>query len=312
MSGRTVASAILLLVAGNLLAISSDVVVKGLGPDVPVFQFVFMRSLASLLLMLPFLGQLDRKRLFQGFRIHLARAHLSLLGISCMVIALNALPLATANALFYAAPLLVLVLSVGLFSERMTWQSLLAVTSGFAGILVILRPVVIDWRALSAFGVATALAVSAVLVRKLPRGQPMIQTLFVTYILILPGSLLLALWRNEVWHWHLMIDALASSFFILGYNMTVLRAYRTVDANQVTSAEYTGLVWAVLAGWAFFGEMPGPWFFVGTAMIVLPLILVGLRARNRARKEPESAVSPPLPNRPLSPSPSPSSTGPGH
>ncbi len=308
MTGRTVASAIFLLVAGNLLAIASDVVVKGLGPQVPVFQFVFMRSLASLALMAPFLGQLDRRRLSEGFRIHLIRAHLALLGIGCMVIALNALPLATANALFYAAPLLVLLLSVGFFRERMTWQSLLAVISGFAGILVILRPVVVDWRALSAFGVAIALAVSAVLVRKLPRGQPMIQTLFVTYVLILPGSLILALLRGEVWQWHLMLDAFASSFFILGYNMTVLRAYRSVDANQVTSAEYTGLVWAVLAGWAFFGEMPGIWFFAGTAMIVIPLFLVGFKARTGHGKDQPPTVSQSNPNQPLSPSPSPSGT----
>ena len=284
MSGRTLVSAILLLVLGNLLAIASDVVVKGLGSQVPVFQFVFMRSLASLILMAPFLRKIDRRHLFEGFRVHLLRAHLALFGIGCMVIALHALPLATANALFYAAPLLVLVISVGFFRERLTWQSLLAVVSGFAGILVILRPLVVDWRCLSAFGVAITLALSAVLVRKLPKKQSSIHTLVVTYILVLPGSLILALLEGGPWHWKLMLQAGASSFFILGYNMTVLRAYRHVDANQVTSAEYTGLIWAVLAGWLVFGEMPDLWFFLGTAMIVLPLILVGVGSRHNRRR----------------------------
>lgn len=283
MSGRTLISAILLLVLGNLLAIASDVVVKGLGSQVPVFQFVFMRSLASLILMAPFVRKIDRRHLFQGFRVHVLRAHLALFGIGCMVIALHALPLATANALFYAAPLLVLVISVGFFRERLTWQSLLAVVSGFAGILVILRPLVVDWRSLSAFAVAISLAVSAVLVRKLPQGQSTIHTLVVTYILVLPGSLILALVEGGPWHWHLMFQAGASSFFILGYNMTVLRAYRHVDANQVTSAEYTGLIWAVLAGWLVFDEMPDFWFFIGTSMIVLPLILVGIGSRHKRR-----------------------------
>lgn len=44
--------------------------------------------------------------------------------------ALSSLPLATANAIFYAAPLLVMVLSVVFFRERLTGLSLLAVISG--------------------------------------------------------------------------------------------------------------------------------------------------------------------------------------
>ncbi|MDX1801295.1 MAG: DMT family transporter, partial [Marinobacter sp.] len=61
--------------------------------------------------------------------------------------------------------------------------------------------------------------------------------------------------------------------------MTVLLAYQQVDANQVTSAEYTGLIWAVLIGWIGFNEMPDLWFAVGSVMIVGPLVMLGLRHR---------------------------------
>jgi len=80
------------------------------------------------------------------------------------------------------------------------------------------------------------------------------------------------------------LAALGSELFILGYNITVLLAYRQVDACQVTSAEYTGLIWAVLIGWIGFNEMPDLWFAVGSAMIVVPLILVGLRSRQRSHQ----------------------------
>jgi len=81
-----------------------------------------------------------------------------------------------------------------------------------------------------------------------------------------------------------LISAGGSAVFILGYNITVLLAYKQVDANQVTSAEYTGLIWAVLIGWIGFNEMPDLWFAVGSAMIVVPLILVGLRSRDRSHR----------------------------
>jgi drug/metabolite transporter (DMT)-like permease len=86
------------------------------------------------------------------------------------------------------------------------------------------------------------------------------------------------------WHPEILFTAAASAFFILGYSITVLLAYRQVDANQVTSAEYTGLIWAVLIGWIGFNEMPNLWFAVGSAMIVVPPILVGLGSRQRSHR----------------------------
>lgn len=282
MSGRTVNSAILLLILGNALAIGSDVVIKLLSTEAPVFQFVFMRSVCIVLLLLPLWRQVDFLALFAGGKLHLLRAHISLLGVVFMVVALGNLPLATANALFYAAPLLVVLLSVVLFRERMTLLSLAAVISGFVGILVILRPVEIGWAALSALAAAAALAINAVLVRKLPLRQSMVHALLLNSVLVLPAAGGMALFEKAEWDWSLMLYAGGSSSLILGYNMAVLLAYRHVAANQVTSAEYTGLLWAVAIGWLWFGEVPDFWLLAGALLVVVPLILLGVRHRRTA------------------------------
>jgi len=86
------------------------------------------------------------------------------------------------------------------------------------------------------------------------------------------------------WNAGMLVSAAGSALLILGYNITVLLAYRQVDANQVTSAEYTGLIWAVGIGWIWFGEVPDVWFAVGSAMIVVPLIMLGLRSRQRSHR----------------------------
>lgn len=283
MSGRTLNSAILLLVIGNFLAIISDSIIKWQGGDVPIFQFVFIRVLCTIVLLLPFWRMIDRGRLFQGSRVHLLRAHVGLGGILCMIVALNTLPLATANAVFYAAPVLVMVFGVWVFGERLSWLSLLAVLSGFLGIMVILRPVAMSWEALSALGLAAALAINALLVRKLPAGQSMVHTLMLTHVYALPATLLLTLGEGAPFDPSLLLTAMGSSLFILGYNMTVLLAYRHVAANQVTSAEYTGLIWAMLIGGFWFGEIPDLWFFLGSAMIVTPILLQSLAEHRRTR-----------------------------
>ena len=177
-----------------------------------------------------------------------------------------------------------MVLSVFLFREKLTPLSVTAVFSGFAGIVLILRPVEFNWAAVAALGSAFALAINAVLVRKLPKQQSTVHKLFLNYLLILPAAGALAWWEGAQWDSGILIGALGSALFILGYNITVLLAYKQVDANQVTSAEYTGLIWAVLIGWIGFNEMPDLWFAVGSAMIVVPLILVGLRSRDRTHR----------------------------
>lgn len=282
MSGKTVNSAILLLVIGNALALLSDLFIKLLEPGAPVFQFAFLRGLLTLGLLLPFWPQFDHSRLFQGFKMHLLRAHIHLAGVICMVIALVSLPLATANAIFYAAPIMVMLLSVLLFREHLTPLSLVAVVSGFAGIIVILRPLELGWGAVAAIAAAATLAINAVLVRKLPKGQPTVHKLFLNYLLILPASFVLMLVEGAAWDPAILVSAAGSAVFILGYNITVLLAYRQVAANQVTSAEYTGLIWAVLIGWVGFGEVPDLWFFLGSVLIMGPLLLIGLRNRRPA------------------------------
>lgn len=138
-----------------------------------------------------------------------------------------------------------------------------AVFSGFAGIVVILRPVEFNWTAIAALATALTLAINAIMVRKLPKEQTTVHKLLLNYLLISAGG---------------------SAFFILDYNITVLLAYKQVDANQVTSAEYTGLIWAVGIGWIWFSEVPDLWFLAGSTMIVIPLILVGLGSRQRSHR----------------------------
>ena len=279
MSGKTINSAILLLIIGNAMALLSDVFIKLLEPGAPVFQFAFLRSVLTLFMLLPMAGKLNRKHLFAGFKIHLVRAHIHLAGILCLVVALGNLPLATANAVFYAAPILVMVLAAVIFHEKLTPLSVTAVFSGFLGIVLILRPVEFNWAAVAALAAAFALAINAVMVRQLPKEQTTVHKLILNYVLILPAAGALAWWEGASWDSAMLISASGSAFFILGYNITILLAYQQVAANQVTSAEYTGLIWAVAIGWIGFGEVPDLWFLAGSAMIVLPLLAIGLKHR---------------------------------
>ena len=286
-------SAILLLVAGNFMAIIADVLVKIMGPEAPVFQHIFVRTLVILALLGCLSRQFDWQTPLAGFRFHLLRAIFNFIGMSAIITALTLLPLATANAVFYLAPILVMILAVLMFGERLTLWSVLAVVSGFVGVVVILRPVELGWGALAALTGAFALAINAVLVRKLPAHQSTAHKLMMSNLLALPFIAALFVYEFFIhdtgWHSGAVWTALGSSLFVMAYSISVLKAYKTVDASQVTSAEYTGLIWAALIGWIWFAETPDIWFLTGSALIVVPLILLS-RDQNRRRQLAVTAI----------------------
>lgn len=272
MKVSSVSVAMGLLVIGNIVAVFSDALIKTVGNDVAVFQFVFFRQLSAVLILIPFCWNSKTESLVAGLKWHAVRAHIWLLGAIFMIFAISSMPLATANAIFYAAPLIMLPLATLLFKEQLSKPSIMAAIMGFIGVLVIIRPDQFDWAAISALIVAVTLAVNNLLIRKIPRSQTVAQTLLLTNLTGIPASFALALWEGKPWDWSAFGTAAVSSMFIMIYAATCVVAYRAVDSNKIASAEYSGLIGAVVVGIAFFGEMPDAFMLIGTLMIIIPII----------------------------------------
>ncbi|MFA0227225.1 DMT family transporter [Vibrio splendidus] len=281
MPSMSVGMAMSLLIVGNLIAVFSDALIKTLGEDIAVFQFVFFRQLTAVLILLPFCFGVSNKSFTDGLKWHALRAHIWLLGAIFMVFAINAMPLATANAIFYAAPLMMLPLALVFFKEQLNRYSVAAGIFGFMGVLVIIRPTEIDWAAIAALIVALTIASNNLLIRKLPKHQTVAQTLLLTNLAGVPASLGLAIWEGREWDWSPLITAAGSSGFILIYAAICVVTYRSAESNKIASAEYSGLLGAVGIGLVWFGEMPDIAMAIGTAMIILPLIWL---ARNEKKQ----------------------------
>ena len=266
-------AAILLLVFGNLLAALSDVAVKLVGGEVATFQYVFIRQLLSTLVILPlWLLQPASKRQLEKVALNTFRAHLIIVGSGCMVVAISHLTLATANAVFYAAPLIMLPLSVLLLGERPHVKTVLATGLGFVGVLVVLRPDEFHWAAFFALGTSITLALFNLTARRIPKRQTTISTLFWTSVLSLPVSAILAFlsWQEITWYQVTLI--LISAGLILMYNGLAVMAYRQAPANQIAMAENSGLVFVVILGVSLFNEIPSLLTLVGILMIIAPLL----------------------------------------
>lgn len=265
--------ALFLLVIGNLAASLSDVAVKLIEGGISPFQYMFVRQLASLFLILPFyFKQQPNKRSLKQAPITILRAHLILIGSGCMMVAVTHLPLATANAVFYAAPILMLPLSILFLNEHPPLSKILLTCFGFLGVLVVLRPDHFHWAALFALGTATTLAMFNILVRKLPSEQSVVTTLWWTTLFSLPISAVLAGFYWQPITWQELTLVVASAVCILSYNGLAVLAYQKAPAGEIALAEYSGLVFVTLFGIWWFDEIPDWLTAIGIIMIVLPLL----------------------------------------
>ena len=265
--------AILLLVLGNLAASLSDVALKLLEGGISSFQYVFVRQLLSVLLVLPFwLRQSKNQRALTAPWIISVRALLVLAGSSCMMIAITHLPLASANPIFYVAPLLMLPLSIFILNEIPPWNKALATLIGFIGVLIVLRPSQFHWAGYFAIGTAITLALFNILARKLPEQQPVISTLFWTSLISLPLSAVLAYLHWQELNWQQLGLICMSASLILIYNGLAVKAYKAAPAGQIALAEYSGLIFVTLIGIGWFDEIPDSITTLGIILIIAPLV----------------------------------------
>lgn len=288
MSGRTVSSAILVLVLGNMMATLCDVLIKFAQAGDAVFQFTFYRVLFMCLLLAPVVLWRRVERPFDGFKLHFLRGNLWVLTSILLVVSLSQLPLATANAVFYTAPIFIILLAVVFYKEKLTRTVSLAAISGFLGVLVILKPSYIGWGMVSALAFAFVLAVNSLLVRELPSGQGALHGLLIAQTCALPLAAVLAFWEGGGLSWQQLGFAFGSSICSVLYSLACLVGYRYVASSQVSSAEYSGLLFAILAGWAMFGESIDMSLLLGASLIVLPLLYIGHKdivAARRKRRE---------------------------
>jgi drug/metabolite transporter (DMT)-like permease len=87
----------------------------------------------------------------------------------------------------------------------------------------------------------------------------------------LVGSVLLSLVTPSVWRW----PAPSGWVLMVGIGLVsglshllLVAAYRRADAATLAPLNYTQLLWAAIAGWLVFGEIPGGRTLTGAAVIV--------------------------------------------
>lgn len=204
------------------------------------------------------------------------------------------LPVTTATAFSFTAPLLVTAMAAIFLREQVPPLRWCAVGLGFAGVLVIVHPGGHDFGGghligvAAAFGSAALYAVQQMLLR---RARETTTTTDVIAQAALVGLVLLTVFMPFVWK---PVPLAAVGLIILatvtqtGGLLTIAAAIRMGEVSKLAPWQYGGMIWAILLDLFMFGHAPAKAALIGAGMIVAggllsQLRLPALRVRTRPR-----------------------------
>ena len=295
---RPGAAAAWMLVAGLLFAFM-DAGMKWISNDYSPFQVATLRSLSALPLVLAWI--LLRGKAGTLLRVHWGLHVLrGLLGVGMMVgfvYGLARMPLSTAYAIVFVAPLLVTALAVPFLGEKVGPRRWIAIGVGLLGVLVVLRPT--GEGVATAAGLAVVLAalsysIAAITVRKLAlRDSPEAMVFwFLVLLAVFAGAIAAFDWR-PVQREHLWVIAGIGLTGALG-QVALTHAFRLGEASQIAPLEYAALVWVVLLDLALWQALPDGMTWVGAAIIIASGLYLIRRERVVAGpRESDIAQTPP-------------------
>lgn len=278
-----------ILVVGNFFATTGDVFLKLFGNGQSTFQYLFLRQLLLIILILPFWLRLASSDRHPGsIKVHFFRAVISLIGGGATLFALIHLPLSSANVIFYIGPLITIFIAALLFGEQLLFRRILVTMLGFSGVIIAIQPEEMNWGALAALITAVAVSFFNLSVRWLPGKINATNTVFWTTLCTLPMSLVLALmnWQEINKELIILVAGTCVSYWI--YHISCTYAYRNANAGKIVVAEYSGLPLAFVFGWIMFSEKITILNITGMAVIFIALTIQGTLEARKPRVLPSS------------------------
>ena len=214
--------------------------------------------------------------------LQIARGILLVAQICLAVLSFSTVGLVNFHAVFASYPLMVMALSVPILGEVVGWRRWLAVSIGFIGVLIILRPGSAMFDAASILPVIAAfmMAVYGIMTRYAAR-QDAAQTSFF-WTAIAGGVAMLVIgpffWQPPQGHdwWWMGLLCLTGT----GGHFLLIKALDSTKASTIQPFAYLQLVFASTIGILVFGDSLDPMLIAGSAVIVGS----GLFALQRERK----------------------------
>ena len=193
--------------------------------------------------------------------------------------AISEISLPKALTLAFVAPICVTALSPFFLDERVGVKRWTAVSLGFIGTLIVIRPGFIEFNlaTFAALGNGICYGFYLIITRKLSTSDNSLLTLLFSGVV---GTIIISFFLPSVWvnptinQWFMMaiigfIASVAHLFIIL--------SLKYADASKLAPLGYTEIITNILISYYFFKELPDNWTYLGLFIIVLSGLYISKR-----------------------------------
>jgi drug/metabolite transporter (DMT)-like permease len=220
-----------------------------------------------------------------NLRLYWVRVAVMLASMMCWFPAMTMIPLADLQATSFLAPLFATMFAIVYLRERVPLPRWVALAVGMIGAFIILRPLAPTFGLgqVLAMGAAMAIGIGGPLIKKLTATDDADKIVFLTNALLIPASLVPALF---VWAWpplHVWPFLAAMGACACLGHVAMTRAFTYADASLVATFDFARLPFAVLIGLWFFNEPTDIWTWIGSIVIFAAAFYI-TRSENAERK----------------------------
>lgn len=246
-------------------------------------QVIFIRGIFALF----FIGIFLYFKNLLNFKIIFSSRQLSIRGVFeafaaiCFFIGVATLPFGMVYVLLSLAPIFMTAFGALFLNEKVRWKRWTAVILGFIGIIIVINPKELEFGYFFIFPLLSAILLSFrdMYTKNIKGNFHSLQIAFITCLVVTIFFGFLSLYKFFNFSLKEYFILFVASFFLsLGYIFSV--ATIKVALVSVTSTfRYSVILWGILYGYFYFGEIPNTNTYIGAVLIVISGLIIITRQK---------------------------------
>ena len=275
---------IALLCLGLFIVPINDALAKYLSDEIGILEIIWARFFGHFIILVPLVYCLRGKASFfnSNTKHQVARGLFIFLGTAFFYIAITNIPLANALSLLLVAPIIVVILSVYLLGEKITYLKILCALIGFIGTILVIQPGCSSFNLYSAYAFISGLfyAMYLIYTRKVNFASDSLITLSYSTI---PGAvimtILLPLYWSSIPDLNQIVLLSCIGPVVIVSHFFFIKAYQFAEASVLAPIHYFEIVSNALISILFFKDIPSILVAFGILCIISSGVLISLNQK---------------------------------
>ncbi len=262
--GRTSSATqgMVLMLFSALCLVAMQSMIRFVGETLPPFEGAFFRNLFGLVALTPiFISQGFAPFKTKKLHLHAARGGIQAIGMLAFFTGVTLIPLAQTTALSFSAPLFATVLEILVLGERVRIRRITALVLDFVGMLLVVRPGFAEINLGTMLIITSSLTwgIAIAVIKSLSKTESSATLTVYMGMFLTPitGVFAFFVWETPTWEqlgWLMLAGILGT----VGH-LAFAQSFRKADSTAVLPLDFTRLIWASVAGFLIWGEIPDAW-----------------------------------------------------